>query len=191
MKDQATLTDNLVSTNSAKELAPPLLVYGASLKLIGKTKQRLILLENLYEASGQASLAPYETISSIIIDMPPKHSGCSYVKRAAMESDDMLNYTVAAFLTLDERDASIRLSRLAYGGLTPAPIRAQASEKVLKGEKASEELFIRAGETAEKDIQSCAGFKGSDQVKKGMMTAITKKALTEAHKRASKSWSCL
>lgn len=133
------------------DLAPALIALDATLRVVGPDLDGEISLEELYtkptESHRQMTiLGPNELIVEIRVPTPKKAARGIYLKAMERQSWSFALVSVAAQLSFEgERIAD---ARLVLGGVAAIPWRAKDSERILIGQKFSEELAERAAEAA-------------------------------------------
>jgi carbon-monoxide dehydrogenase medium subunit len=77
-------------------------------------------------------------------------------------------------------------ARIVLGAVAPIPLRARKAEKLLKGKKLNQKLMERAGAQASEEARPITDMRATAEYRKRMVAVLTKRALTEAMKRAKK-----
>ncbi len=133
------------------DLAPALIALDATIHVVGPDLDGEISLAELYtkptESRRQMTiLGPGELIVEIRVPTPQENSRGVYLKAMERQSWSFALVSVAAQLSFaGER---ITDARLVLGGVAAIPWRAKDSEKILIGQRFSEELAERAAEAA-------------------------------------------
>jgi xanthine dehydrogenase YagS FAD-binding subunit len=140
----------------ASDLAPPLMVLDAGVKVAGPKGLRKISLEELYTKPTPnhrqlTILKPGELITEVYSPTPPKNSQGVYLKAMERKAWSFALVSLAAQITF-EKD-HVAEARLVLGGVASFPWRAKNAEKILQGEKLSEGLARTAGEVAMADAR--------------------------------------
>jgi carbon-monoxide dehydrogenase medium subunit len=183
IRNLATLAGNLVSARPAADLPPSLMAYGATAILKSRSAERTVPLEALFKGPGETVIRVDEILTAVVVDRPAPGAGAGYIKLGTRKALEISLANVAAFLSLEE-DGRIGSARVFLGAVAPTPIRAPSAEAVLKGEKADEALFARAGEAAAGDSRPIDDFRGSAEYRRAMVAVLTKRALRMAYARA-------
>jgi xanthine dehydrogenase YagS FAD-binding subunit len=133
------------------DLAPALIALGARVKVAGPKGERETALEKLYmfprqNRRGTVNLKRGEMITEIIVPIPGKQGRGIFLKSMERRSWSFALASVGLQLRLDgER---VEEGRMVLGGVAPIPWRAVEAEKVLRGQKLSEDLAQLAAEAA-------------------------------------------
>jgi len=90
---------------------------------------------------------------------------------------------VAALLGLDKQGKTV-FSRIALGGVGPAPVRSAGAEQLLMGKQPSDALFREAGELVASEIDPEGDIHASAGYRKHLSTVLVRRALETAQTRA-------
>ncbi len=112
------------------------------------TTRRTIDAARFFEASATTShvLEADELIKEIRIPRPPLGSRQRYEKFTLRKPIDFAVVSVATMVTLDH--GVCKEARITLGGVAPAPIRAEAAERLIEGRQIDEEAAAQAAEKA-------------------------------------------
>ncbi|HEY4247948.1 MAG TPA: xanthine dehydrogenase family protein subunit M [Lacunisphaera sp.] len=127
-----------------------LLALDAVVHLRGVKGERAVPLGEFYVAYGddparENVLLPGELITAVDLPATSWFSRSHYFKARERASYEFALSSAA--VALDLRDGVVQDCRIALGGVATKPWRAIAAEKVLRGEKPSDEAFARAAAT--------------------------------------------
>jgi xanthine dehydrogenase YagS FAD-binding subunit len=133
------------------DLAPALIALKASVEIVRPGGKKEIPLEGFYVQPSEGHrqmtiLRPGELIKGIRVPAPSSTSQNIYLKAMERQAWSFALVSLAAHLNF--KAGRITEANLILGGVGPMPWRAKEAEAILKGKKLSEELALRAGETA-------------------------------------------
>ena len=77
IRNRATVAGNLVDASPAADTAPPLLVLGAEVELVGQGSSRWVALDEFMVGVRKTTLQPDELLRSIRWEAPPQRYGTS------------------------------------------------------------------------------------------------------------------
>jgi len=153
IRNVATIGGNLCNASPCADLAPPLLVHEARVRIEGPRGARELALEEFFLGNApiprSTRLAPDEILTAVLVDTPPAHTAARFDKIGRVRMDIALAST-AVLLRLDA--GRIARARLAAGSVAPRPVRLHAVEKLLEGRAPDEDLARAAGELARTEI---------------------------------------
>jgi xanthine dehydrogenase YagS FAD-binding subunit len=150
-KYHAILGSEICHAVHPSDLAPALIALDAHVQVAGPQRRHQISLEELYQIPRKdrrqmTVLKRNELITQVIVPAPSRKSRTIFLKAMERQAWSFALVSVAAHLSFD--GDRIEEARLVLGGIAPIPWRAREAEKVLEGEKLSEELIKSAGEAA-------------------------------------------
>jgi xanthine dehydrogenase YagS FAD-binding subunit len=165
------------------DLAPALIVLGARVKVAGPKGERETALEKLYMFPRQnrrqtVTLKQGEMITEIIVPIPGKQSRGIFLKSMERKSWSFALASVGLHLRFD--GDRVEEGRMVLGGVAPIPMRAMEAEKVLRGQKLSEDLAQLAAEAAVSGTRPMR----DNAYKVQLVQALVKKALIELSTRS-------
>ena len=132
--------------------AVPLLAYDATLQVMDKEgKERTLALTDFFlaperNAQREHVLARDEVLTTLTVPRPPQGTGSAYLSLKHKQSFDWPLVEAAVVLHLDKGE--VHDARVVLGSVAPVPVRSTAAEKVLLGNRISEQTAARAGEAA-------------------------------------------
>jgi len=145
------LGEGVCASVHPSDLAPVLMALNARVKIAGPKGERQIPLEELYmlprEKQRQTTvLKRGELITEFQAPLPEKNARGIFLKSMERKAWSFALSSVAIQVNLD--GDQVTEGRVVLGGVAPIPWRAKEAEKVLRGQKLSEELAHRAAEAA-------------------------------------------
>jgi len=182
IRNMATIGGNLCNASPAADTAPPLMVFNASLKIVGLNGEKIIPITSFFKGPKRTILKHDEILTEIILSCPGNRTGSAFIKiaRTAM---DLAKVNVAVKLVIGE-DNVIEDVAVALGSVAPTPIRAFSVEKYLRGKIFSEEIALEASKLVVKDISPITDARSTVEYRRHISKVITYEALVKAFKRA-------
>lgn len=133
IRNRATLVGNICNASPAADTAPPLLVYGASVRAVGPAGNRTIPLNEFFIRSRKTTLEPGELVRGVDIPLPARRMGSAYTRLTRRRGTDLASVTLC--VGVDETG----VTRLSYGSVGPRPVLEIDESGVLADPGASEE----------------------------------------------------
>lgn len=176
IKSTATIGGNLGSASPAADLATPLLVMDAQLRLASARKRRLVALKDFFKGPGETVRKPDELIEEVHVPLLKGKSGFAKVGRRKAMTLSVVNVAVR----LEMAGKTCKDARIALGSMAPTPIRCYQAEGLLQGKVIDQELINRcaAEAVAESDPIDDGRASAWYRVKAG--TALVCRALEQA-----------
>lgn len=177
VRNLATIGGNLCNASPAAECAPALLTLGAHLHVTGPKGERTIAIENFFEGPDKHVLQEDEILREIWVPDLPAHTGGSYIKHSTRRIDVTI-VGVAALVTLDGE--TTRDVKLALNSVGPTPFRSMQAEKVLKGQRPTEEMLEKAAQAASEECFPIDDIRGQADYRKKMVETLVKEGIEKA-----------
>lgn len=139
-------------------LAPALIAFGASARVIGPSGERKIELEKFFtlptvDPTRENSLKPGEVIVEVTVPAPAAGTRSTYIEAREKQSFDWPLVSVAAVMVTASGTRTIRDARVVMGAVAPIPWRSPQAEAALRGAPLDVARAKAAAEAALKDAQ--------------------------------------
>lgn len=183
IKTMGTVGGNLCHASPAADSAPPLIVFGAEVKLLGEEGGRVLPLEAFFVGPGETVLSPKEILVEVRVSEFSGEVGSSFIKMGRVSAD--LAKVSVAVVIIREGDIC-KDCRIALGAVGKTPLRAKKGEGILKGEKFKEILLEKASLQAAQEIQPIDDNRSTAWYRKEISKILVRNAISLAWKRAEK-----
>ncbi len=140
VRNRATVGGNLGDASPAADMAPPLLVLDAEVKLATSDGARWVPLRDFFVHVRDTVCEPAELITALRWPVPPAGSYGRFRKLSLRKAMAISVVSAAVQVTLDD-DERCEDIRIAMGAVAPTPMRAYEAEEMLKGERLEPELI--------------------------------------------------
>lgn len=174
IRNAATVGGNLCNASPCADLAPPLLVLDAAVRLEGPRGGRELPLEDFFEAPGRTRLAPGELLTAIVVPRPPSGARAAFAKKGRVAMDLALA-SVAVLLELDGDRCG--LARVAAGSVAPRPIRLRGVEALLEGQRLEPERLAAARAQAEREVSPISDVRAGAVYRRRLVGALLSRAV--------------
>jgi len=181
IKMMGTVGGNLCHASPAADSAPPLIVFGGKVKLVGKGGERIVPLEDFFISPGESVLSPKELLVEIQIPELSSKTGSAFLKMVRVSAD--LSKVSVAVAILRDGDVC-KDCRIALGAVAKTPLRAKKAEEMLKGEKVKEALVEKASLQASQEIQPITDLRSTAWYRKEVAKVMVRDAINLAWRRA-------
>jgi CO/xanthine dehydrogenase FAD-binding subunit len=158
VRNLATVGGNLCNASPCADLAPPLLVHAARVRIEGAGGVRELPLEQFFIAPGETRLAPGEVLTEIVFAAPSANSRAAFFKQGRVRMDIAIA-SIAVRLELDGDHCA--LSRVAAGSLGPRPLRLGTVEALLEHRRLTAAVIREAREAAEREVSPITDIRGT------------------------------
>jgi carbon-monoxide dehydrogenase medium subunit len=180
---RGTLGGNLVNASPAADTAPPLLCLDSSVNLVSGSGERVVPLTEFFRGPGKTAMNPDEFLYSVQFVIPTGWWGAGYLKLGRRNGMAIAVASAGVFMALDS-SGMIETIRVAFGSVSPVPVRGQRIESVLRGNPPSSELFIRAAAEIDGDISPISDVRATAEYRKSSARVLLVRALEAAWKQA-------
>jgi len=165
VRNMATVVGNLCRSAPSADTAPPLLAYGAGVKLVGSSGERVVSLDDFFLGPGENALRNDEILTEVQVPNTPPNTRSVYLRESARAALGIAKVSVAVVVTMDDKYTSITDVKIVLGAVAPTPVRAVKAEDMLGGKAIEEKLIESASEMAMEaakpisDIRCSAGYR--------------------------------
>jgi carbon-monoxide dehydrogenase medium subunit len=183
IRNIGTIAGNLCNAVPSADSAPPLIVLGGQLKIVGSGRGRTVLVEDFFKGPDRTVLGVNELVSEIEIP-PPISGGCgTYLKHTLRREMDLAIVGVAVYLVPDSKKDICKDIKIALGAVAPVPMRAKKAEEVLRGKPFSDDLIESAAQVASEESKPIDDIRGSAEYRKEIVRVLTKRAIKQSLER--------
>lgn len=182
VRNLATVGGNLAHGDPANDHPATMLALRARVVAYGPQGERVIPIDDFFVDTFTTALAPDEVLTEIRVPAPPPRSGGAYLKFERKVGDYAIA-AAAAFLVLNE-DGTIAEAGIGLTNVFYKPLRAEAAEQALRGQRPSDDLFRTAAELAAQAADPSSDLRGSADYKRAVTRTMTYRALKAASDRA-------
>ncbi len=135
IRNRATLAGNICNASPAADTAPPLLVYGARVAIVGRAGRRTLPVAEFFVGPGRTALTPGEIVESVEVPYPADGAGSAFERIARRRGMDLASVSVACLALPDGR------ALFAFGAVGPTPMLVETEDT---SDAALESLAARA-----------------------------------------------
>lgn len=182
IRNMASIGGNLCNASPAADTAPPLLVLGAEVTIVGKQGERSMPLESFFLGPRKTALQPGEILKEVRIPPSPPDTGASFVKIGRTPTD-ISKVGVAVLLTM--KGKVCQEIRIALGSVGPTPMRAKKAEEALRGKEVTPELVEKVASLASDEAKPITDIRSTAVWRKRVTGHLVKSLLTDNYRRLS------
>jgi carbon-monoxide dehydrogenase medium subunit len=175
-RNAGTVGGNLANASPAADLATPLLVMGAHLRLISAGGKRDVAIADFFTGPGKTVLTPDELIVEIRV---PSFRGKSvFLKLGRRKAMTLSVLNVAVGLDMSGRTCNE--ARIALGAMAPIPMRCTKAEQILNGKLLERPLITECAAEAVAASRPIDDQRATAWYRKKAGEALIVRALIEA-----------
>ena len=179
IRNMGTLMGNVINAQPAADGAIPLVALESELKVVSRTGERWLSIDEVYRGLGLSSIDPMREIASEIRFKKigeTDRTGFFRMSRRKALTLPVLNGAVVVLL--DPSTKGIREARIALGPVAETPLRARAAEAFLKSNEASRDVFLEAARMASEESRPRTSYlRGSSAYRKEMVRVFLERTL--------------
>jgi CO/xanthine dehydrogenase FAD-binding subunit len=174
VRNLATVGGNLCNASPCADLAPPLLVHAARVRIEGADGARELPLEQFFVAPGETRLAPGEVLTEILFHAPPAASRARFLKQGRVRMDIAIA-SIAVRIELDGEHCA--RARVAAGSLGPRPLRLTTVESLLEQRHLTDAVIREAREAAEREVSPITDIRGTAPYRRQLAGVFVERAI--------------
>jgi len=175
IRNRGTVAGNLVTASPANDTITPLVALGASVTLASARGRRTLPLQDFFLGVRQTALANDEMLVEVSFPaMEPDQRG-TFVKFGLRRAQAISVVNVAVVLSLD--GDRVRWAAITLGSVAPTIIHAPEAERLLEGQRLSDELIAEAAELAMAASRPIDDIRGSAAYRRHLVRVSTARAL--------------
>jgi len=174
IRNVATLGGNLCNASPCADLAPPLLVHEARLRVASAMGTREVPLASFFVGPRASVLGPGEILSAVVVDAPAPNARAVFLKKGRVRMDIALA-SVAVLLETEGKHCV--KARIAAGSLGPCPMRLAKTEAVLTGQALDDRGLALAREAAEQEVRPITDVRASADYRRHLAGALLERGI--------------
>lgn len=182
IRNRGTFGGSLAHADPAAEF--PLVLTALEGKILIRSLQgeRTLAPKGFFLGYLSTALEPTEMLAEAWVPELGQRTGWGF-HELALQHGAFALVMAAAVVTLDEKGVCTE-ARLALGNVAPAPIRAEAAENLLRGQKPDEEVIAEAARVSTEGLEPTGDIHASPEYRKAMAGVVMRRALQDACARA-------
>lgn len=181
VRNRGTIGGSLAHADPAADLPAVALALGATINVTGPMGDRSIAADDMFVAMLTSAVEPTEIITSVTFPVLGKGEGAAYAKLRHPASRYAI-VGVAAYVRLD--GGAVAACRIAVTGAGTVAVRQPAAEAALNGTAGDDAAVAAAAAAAGDGIDYLGDIHASAEYRQAMVKVYTRRALTEALRRA-------
>jgi carbon-monoxide dehydrogenase medium subunit len=177
IRNVATIGGNLCNCSPCADMALPLLVLEAKVRLRTSETTREVPVEDFFKGPGESCLLSDEIMTDILLDAPEANAIAVFMKKGRMKMD----LAVASVAVLLDMEGDLcRKARIAAGSVAPVPLRLRAVEEILEGSILSEKMIREAQELSKNSVSPITDIRSTEDYRRQVVGVFVKRSLEKA-----------
>ena len=183
IRNRASIGGNLVNASPAADSAIALLLYDASVELVGIEGERTLPVSGFFLGPGRTALAPGEYIRAIHLPIPAQPMTPFYHKVGKRRALTISIASIGALLRLD--GDMIHEARFAAGSVAPTPLRLSKLEDLLEGRQLTDALIDEARALAAESVSPIDDVRATAAYRRTVVGDLVARALDNTRQATS------
>ena len=180
--NMGTMAGNLCNASPAADTVPPLLVYDGRVKLLGKSGERTLGLEEFFKGVNRTALAEGELLVEIQTESLSERTGSAFMKMARVGAD-ISKVTCAVAVERDGNRCTV--CRIALGAVAPVPLRAKGAEGLIQGTEVDEGVLVKASRQVAREVSAIDDVRSTAEYRRDVAKILFRDVFTKAWRRAA------
>jgi carbon-monoxide dehydrogenase medium subunit len=177
IRNVATIGGNLCNCSPCADMALPLLVLEAKVRLRSFETTREVSIEDFFQGPGKSCLLADEMMTDILLDRSEANAVAVFMKKGRVQMD-LAVASVAALLDMDGN--LCRKARIAAGSVAPVPLRLRAVEEKLEGSILSEKMIREAQKLSENSVSPITDIRSTEDYRRQVVGVFVERSLKKA-----------
>jgi carbon-monoxide dehydrogenase medium subunit len=180
VRNMATIGGNICRSSPSADTVPPLMSFGAELKLVGARGERKVLLEDFFTGAGQ-NVLDREVLTEIVVPLGGEQYGTAFAK-LTRNSVDLAKVNCAVRITVSGgRCDDIRI---VLGAVADRAVRAKKTEQAIKDKEIKDEVIEGAAQKVIEDIAPITDVRSTAEYRAQVSQVLVKRVIKQAIDRA-------
>jgi CO/xanthine dehydrogenase FAD-binding subunit len=181
IRSRGTIGGSIAHSDPAGELPAVARALDAEMVVRSQSGERVVPAADWFQGYFQTARQPDELLTQVRFPVAGPGTGTSFLEVARRHGDFAI---VGLATSLRLAGGTISEARLAFAGLSDAPLRATAAEEALTGQAPSAELFDEAARLAVQDAEPPTDLNGSADYRRKVAATLVRRGLRAAAEAA-------
>lgn len=182
VRNFGTIGGNLAHGDAANDQPAVMIALNASIDIAGLEGTKTVSIDEFFYGFYSTAVEDGEILTEISIPVPTGKFGNAYTK-IERKVGDYATAGVAVQLEIDD-SGTCTVAGIGLTNVNPTPLRAERSQEALVGTKVDDAAIEAAAQCAYEDCNPSDDLRGSEDYKRRVVKAITKKMIKKALERA-------
>jgi carbon-monoxide dehydrogenase medium subunit len=174
IRNVATVGGNLCNCSPSADMALPLLVLEAKVRLRTAKARREIQISEFFKGPGKSCLSSDEILTDILLDPPHQKAKATFLKKGRVKMD----LAIASLAVLLEMErGKCRKARIAAGSVAPVPLRLYKVEDLFEGATLSKDLVSKAQQLASEIVSPITDIRATEEYRRQIVGVYVRRGL--------------
>lgn len=181
IRNMATIGGNLCNCSPCADMALPLLVLEARIRLRGLETAREVPVEEFFKGPGESCLLGSEILTEILLDPLHEDVQTVFLKKGRVKMDLAV---ASVAVRLDMEGNICRKARVAAGSVAPIPTRLRRVEELLEGSNLEEKTIREAQKIAKDSVDPITDVRSTESYRREIVGVFVGRSLERARDRS-------
>lgn len=177
VRSAGTLMGNICNAVPSADSAPPLLVLGGKVQVVGPKGFRTVPMEDFILCPHKCCLAADEIATEVIVPAP--EGKAEYQKMQLRNEGDLAMVGVAVRYLPAADGETCEVLRVGLGAVGPTPLRAKTAEAAMEGKKVTPELIEQVAALAMDDASCIDDIRATAEYRREVIRVFMIRALSK------------
>ncbi len=166
IRNLGTIGGNICNASPCGDTLTPVIALNGTLKLVSKSKERLIKAEDFFTGPKKSVLRDDEILTSVFIKNKYLNEFSSFKKIGKRNGQSISQVNAALWIEFDNSKNKIRDIRAAAGSVAPVPLKLKETEEFLKNKSLTDTVIEEVLNIIEKEIKPISDVRAEQDYRK-------------------------
>ena len=178
IRNLATIGGNICDASPAADASPVLLALDACVELESRSGgSRTMSLSDFFQGVRKTALLETELLTNITFTNPADDTRTFYYKLGKRKADAISIVSIAMAIKIT--DGIVEEARISLGAVASVAMRALKAERMVEGERLTENSLAAAAAAAAEEAQPIDDFRAGGDYRRHMVEVLVKRGLRE------------
>jgi len=180
IRNMATIGGNICRSSPSSDTIPPLMSFGAEVRLVGTKGERKVLLEDFFTGAGE-NVLDREILTEITVPLPDGQYGAAFTKLTRTTTDLAKINCAVLVVVSGSRCVDIKV---VFGAVADRPLRVREVELCIIDQETTDEVIEAAAQKVTECIAPITDVRSTAEYRAQVSQVLAKRTIKQAINRA-------
>jgi carbon-monoxide dehydrogenase medium subunit len=180
IRNMATIGGNICRSSPSSDTIPPLMSFGAEVRLVGTQGERKVLLEDFFTGAGE-NVLDREILTEITVPLPDGQYGAAFTKLTRTTTDLAKINCAVLVVVSGSRCVDIKV---VFGAVADRPLRVREVELCIIDQETTDEVIEKAAQKVTECIAPITDVRSTAEYRAQVSQVLAKRTIKQAIARA-------
>ena len=180
IRNMATIGGNICRSSPSSDTIPPLMSFGAEVRLVGTKGERKVLLEDFFTGAGE-NVLDREILTEITVPLPDGQYGAAFTKLTRTTTDLAKINCAVLVVVSGSRCVDIKV---VFGAVADRPLRVREVELCIIDQETTDEVIEAAAQKVTECIAPITDVRSTAEYRAQVSQVLAKRTIKQAITRA-------